>query len=111
MPALLGLFADWLMGMLGTLVAWGGRYLLARAIIAFGVGIMTVTGVSSGISALESLIQGNLTGAPEWIGSVFGMAGFDSFVNIIFSAFVAKMTLKGLQQGGSISRIVVKGAE
>jgi len=114
MPALLSAFATWLMSMLGVLVAWGARYFIARLIISFGLGIMTVTGVSAGISSLESLIQNTLGGTSQsvaWISSFFGLMGFDSFVNIIFAAFVAKMTLKGLQQGGSISSFFIKGQE
>ncbi|MHB1706112.1 MAG: DUF2523 family protein [Acidithiobacillus sp.] len=111
MPALLSMFATWLMGMLGTLVAYGARYALARVIISFGIGILTVTGVSSGLSYLEGLIQGDLTGAAAWIASIMGLMGFDSFVNIIFSAFVMKLTMKGMQQGGNISTMFIKGQE
>lgn len=114
MPAVISAFATWLMSMLGILVAWGARYFLARVIISFGLGIMTVTGVSAGISGLETLIQSDLSGSSQelqWIGSFFGLMGFDSFVNIIFTAFIAKLTLKGLQQGGSISSFFIKGQE
>ena len=111
MPALPSLFATWLMGMLGTLVAYGARYALARVILAFGIGIMTMTGVSAGLSALEGLIKGDLTGSAGWIASIMGQMGFDLFVNIIFSAFVMKLTMKGLQQGGNISTMFIKGQE
>ncbi|MDD2657526.1 MAG: DUF2523 family protein [Candidatus Pacebacteria bacterium] len=114
MGAVISAFATWLVSMLGVLVAWGARYLLARIIISLGLGIMTVTGITAGISSLESLIQSTLTGSSPslvWISSFFGMMGFDSFVNIIFAAFIAKLTLKGLQQGGSISSFFIKGQE
>ena len=112
MPILFSAFADWLMSMLGTLVAYGARYLLARVILSFGIGIATMTGVSLGISALESLVTGSIAGtSSDWITSLLGLMGFDSFVNIIFSAFFAKLAFMGLSQGGSISRFFIKGQE
>ncbi|WP_437556294.1 DUF2523 family protein [Acidithiobacillus sulfuriphilus] len=114
MGAVISAFATWLVSMLGVLVAWGARYFLARLIISLGLGILTITGVSAGIAALESLIESSLSGSSTpmlWLSSFLGVMGFDSFVNIIFSAFIAKLTLKGLQQGGSISSFFIKGQE
>ncbi len=114
MGAVISAFSTWLVSMLGVLVAWGARYFLARLIISLGLGVMTVTGVTAGLAALESLIQSSLSGTSQaitWLTSFLGIMGFDSFVNIIFAAYIAKLTLKGLQQGGSISSFFIKGQE
>ncbi|MBE7567478.1 DUF2523 family protein [Acidithiobacillus sp. HP-11] len=114
MGVVISAFATWLMSMLALLVAWGARYFLARLILSFGLGILTVTGVTAGLSALESLIQTQLTGTSDtavWASSMLGLMGFDSFVNIIFAAYIAKLTLRGLQSGGSISSFFIKGQE
>lgn len=114
MGVIISAFASWLMSFLALLVAWGARYFLARLIMSFGIGILTVTGVSAGISALESLIQNVFVGSSQsmlWITSFFGVMGFDSFVNIVFAALIAKLTLKGMQQGGNISRLFINGQE
>lgn len=112
MPALFSAFAAWLIGALDLLVTYSARYLIARVILSFGIGIITITGVSAGISSLESLVSTNISGSTNvWVTSLLGMMGFDSFVNIIFSAYVAKLAFMGLQQGGSISRMIVKGQE
>ncbi|MHB8320441.1 DUF2523 family protein [Acidithiobacillus ferruginosus] len=112
MGAIISGFAAWLMSMLALLVAWGARYFLARLILSLGLGVMTITGITAGLSALESLIESSLTGTSStmtWISSILGLMGFDSFVNIIFAAYLAKLSLKGLQQGGSISSFFIKG--
>jgi len=112
MGAIISGFAAWLMSMLALLVAWGARYFLARLILSLGLGVMTITGITAGLSALETLIETSLTGSSStmtWISSILGLMGFDSFVNIIFAAYLAKLSLKGLQQGGSISSFFIKG--
>ena len=109
MGAILSAFATFLVGLLGDVVIYAGRYLIARVILSFGLSIFVVTGVTAGINGLESLIQSQIGLGSNWITSILGLMGFDYFVNIVFSAYLAKLLLKGLTAGGSISSLVVKG--
>ena len=109
MGTILSAFATFLVGLLGDVVIYAGRYLIARVILSFGLSIFVVTGVTAGINGLESLIQSQINLGSNWITSILGLMGFDYFVNIVFSAYLAKLLLKGLTAGGSISSLVVKG--
>ncbi len=109
MGALLSAFATFLVGVLGDVVVYAGRYLIARVILSFGLSIFVITGITAGINGLESLIESQINLGSNWITSVLGLMGFDYFVNIVFTAYLAKLLLKGLTAGGSISSLVVKG--
>lgn len=111
MGAVLSAFATFLVSLLGDVVAYSARYLIARVIVSFGLATITMTGITASINGLESLIQSQINAAPIWVTSVLGLMGFDYFVNIVFTAYLAKLFLKGLTAGGSITRLVVKGSE
>jgi hypothetical protein len=95
-----------LAALFGGLVQLAGS-MVGRVLIALGIGYATYTGVSSGIGAIQSTVQGYFTGAPATIVAMLGMLKADVCVSILVSAIVARLTLNGLT-GGSLAKAFVK---
>lgn len=87
-----------LAALLGGLVAAAGS-LVGRVLIALGISYVTYTGVSTALSAIQSQVQGNLTGLPVMLLQVAYLLKIDVFISIMFSAITARLTIKGLTAG------------
>lgn len=82
--------------------------LAGRVLIALSVGYVTYTGLSAGLSAVESLVWSNLSAASAQTLQVMGLMQIDTDLNIIFSAYAARLLLNGLSSGGAITKMIVK---
>lgn len=74
-----------------TSVAAGS--VVARVLLALGVGFVTYVGFSSLITMASSQIEGQITGLPSDALNMMGLAGVDYLINIVFSAYSARVAL------------------
>lgn len=65
-----------------------------RLLAAFGVGIVTFTGLQVGFGQLEGYIQGVFSGLDATIVSMIAMTRIDDAVSMVLSAMSAKLVLK-----------------
>lgn len=92
--------------LIGGLVSAAGS-LIGRILIAMGVGIVAYSGIDVAITALKNDVISNILGQDAHIVQLLGALRIDQSVNILFSAYAARMVLKGLT-GGTIKRMVLK---
>jgi len=81
------------------------KALLQRAFIALGIGAITYTGMSVGMAAIAAQITSNLGAVSGFALQFLALAHIPQAVNVVWSAFVATLTLKGLTNAGKITRI------
>lgn len=100
MPAFLLMF----FGGLATVTA----SLVGRVLVALSIGYVTYTGLSLIFAGVESQIAGMYSGVPATIVAILGLLQLDVCVNIMLSAYAARMLLMGLSPTGAITRMVLK---
>ena len=88
-----------LFGAIGVFLAQVSGPLVARVLGAVGMGVLTVTGVQSGVQTLLSSVQGAFGGITADIISILSLAGFDRFISLVISAYVGVITTKVLLGG------------
>lgn len=77
---------------------------VAQLLIAGGFSVITFTGMSIVIeNAMNGMIN-NFNGLPSDIVQLLGLLWIDKALNVMFSAAVLLLTLKGLSKAGSMSR-------
>lgn len=82
----------WLMSMVTPLVR--------RVLIGLGIGLVTYTGMSGILSALQNSVvssMGGMTGASAQVAAILG---FHDFVGIILGAITTRMTITQLTKWG-----------
>lgn len=92
--------------LLGGLVSIAGS-LLGRVLIALGVGYVSYTGITSGLTYLSNLVQSNVNSSGVLVVQALGLVQFDVVVGIIFGAVAAKFVLNGLS-GGAVKKMILK---
>lgn len=75
--------------------------LVTQVLVALGVSVVTYTGVDLTLTFVKSQALSGVNGLPSEIVSLLGYMGVGKFINIIFSALVARLTLSGMS-GGSL---------
>lgn len=90
-----GAVAAFLWGALGEAM----RSLVGRALIALGIGTATFAGVQAGLTAIHAEVITMISGAPTVALQVMGICRVGMCISIIFSAFVARATVRGLSAG------------
>lgn len=95
-----------LAALLGGLLSVAGS-VVGRVLIALSIGYVSYTGISIGLGAIATEIQGYLTGAPATIVQVMYLFKVDVIVSILVSAITARLVLNGLTSG-TLSRMVIK---
>ena len=80
-----------------------------RVLVGLGIGVAVFTGVSTLINSARSTAFGYLDTASGFaqIAQYMGMLQIGTCVNILFSALIIRLTLRGLQ-GDSIKRWVTR---
>jgi hypothetical protein len=99
MPAILAFFKVFLSAaVLGPL--------LKRILVALGVGAVSYVGVLVVTTQLTDAIAANYSGLPSDAIQILRIAKIPNALNIIISAFVTSLTVRGLTSAGSISRVM-----
>tara|TARA_A100001391_G_scaffold189040_2_gene160133 strand:- start:999 stop:1310 length:312 start_codon:yes stop_codon:yes gene_type:complete len=80
MPAFLAPIAVFLAQIIGPLTG--------RVLWALGIGVVSLTGVQSGINALLSQVKSHFGGVPGDMASLVTLSGFDVFISLVISAHV-----------------------
>ncbi|MFT0141130.1 DUF2523 domain-containing protein [Alcanivoracaceae bacterium MT1] len=80
MPAFLAPIAIFLAQIIGPLTG--------RVLWALGIGVLSLTGVQSGINALLNQVKTHFGGVPGDMASLISLAGFDVFISLVISAHV-----------------------
>ena len=97
----LAYFIPALLGGLATIAA----SLVGRVLLALSIGFVTYTGAQIGISAILVSVKSAFSGAPSDVVSLLAFLWVDKAIGMMFSAFTAAMTIKGV---GSITKMQVR---
>ena len=79
--------------------------LIAKIILALGVGVFTYTGVNILLGSISDLARGALAGSGGQYIGLIGLAGVDVACNIILSAVAARLVLQSVN--GVVSRVTL----
>lgn len=71
--------------------------MVGKALIGLGVGFITYTGVKTGLNLMQTQLNSYLMALPAFVLQGAGMLQVDTIFSMLFSAFLARMTLNGLQ--------------
>ena len=93
-------------GLLGGLVQVAGS-IAGRVLLALGFGYVAYTGISATLTALKSQVITLLGGAPSNVLIIMSILNIDKAVSIIFSAYAARLVLKGITSD-TVKRLIVK---
>ncbi len=72
-----------------------------------GVGVVTYTGLRTGLDSIFNNVKSVISGAPPGVLQVLGVMKLDVVLSIVFSAIVARMVLNGLT-GETVKKWVTK---
>jgi hypothetical protein len=100
------LFISALIGALVSICA----SLVGRILVSLSIGYVTYTGVSVGLTALQNWVWSEAAGLPETVLNILGFLQVDTCIDIMLSAYVARITLAGLSAGGSITKMQIKSS-
>ena len=98
MPAIIAM-------LLGGLIRIVGQ-LAAQVLVALGIGVVTYSGVSMGIEAIQSPAVGAVALLPPPVFGMRGLLKVGVCMNIIFSAVAARMVINGASS--TIKRFQIK---
>lgn len=79
--------------------------LLRRAFVALGIASITYTGVDLAVSALASHLTSSWSGVSGFALTFLTLCKIPQALNLIWSAYVAKLSLAGLTASGKLTRI------
>jgi hypothetical protein len=80
-----------------------------RVVIALGITAITYTGIGAALDAVSAQIAGSYGGLAADTLAFLALAKIPNAVNLILSAYAARLVLQGLSATGGITRWV-KGA-
>lgn len=95
-----------LASLLGGLVSLTGSF-VGRAMVALGIGVVTYSGLSVTLDYVKGQALNAINGLPAEVVGLLGYMGVGVFLNMIFSAFAARLVLNGLT-GDAIKKWVIK---
>lgn len=98
----------WIVAVLVGLLARSFESLVARMIIAIGIGVVTATGVDAALGALRSQSLTMLTGVPGAWAGLLGLAKVDVCVSMLMGAVISAYGVRLV--GGALSRFTAKVA-
>lgn len=91
----------------GALISIAGT-LVGQVLLSLGIGYLTFTGVDLSIAWAKAQFLSGLTGIPAAAVGLAGVMKVGVCVSMLLSAVTARVTLSGMQAGGSIKKMVVK---
>jgi len=96
----------WIASLIGGLAqAMSG--LVGRVLLSLGLGYVIYSGVDVALATIKTEIFQSLLAVHPDVLSMLGAMKVGNAINIVFSAYAARMTLNGLT-GGNIKRLVQK---
>jgi hypothetical protein len=95
-----------LAALLGGRVSAAGS-IAGRVLISLGISYVAYTGISAALDAIKAQVVTWLTGAPATIVTIMSLLKVDVAVSIIFSAYAARLVLRGLSSG-KVTKMVIK---
>jgi hypothetical protein len=91
----------------GALINIAGT-LVGKVLLSLGIGYLTFTGVDASITWAKAQFLAGLTGIPAAAVGLAGLMKVGVCVSMLLSAVTARVTLAGMQAGGSMKKMVVK---
>lgn len=91
----------------GALISIAGT-LVGQVLLSLGIGYLTFTGVDLSIVWAKNQFLSGLTGIPAAAVGLAGVMKVGVCVSMLLSAVTARVTLSGMQAGGSLKKMVVK---
>lgn len=98
MPALAAAIIGALVSVVGTLIA--------KALIALGVGVVTYSGITVTLNLLTGMFMSSAGGLPAQVVGILGVLKVGTSFKILTSAVTMKMTMAGVSN--TVSRFKVK---
>lgn len=95
MPTILITIGVWLASVIGPLIA--------RALLALGMGVVTYTGATVAVDQALAYVQTSWSGMPAAVVGILALAGFDKFITIVLSAYASALALKAAS--GSMKKL------
>lgn len=83
--------------LLVTVLAWFGRYLVARFALAFGIFTVSSVVINQFFTALQNAVNAQLDSLTGAFATAMAVSGLPVAVNIIFSAYAAAIVIKQMK--------------
>jgi hypothetical protein len=77
--------------------------LVTRVLLAVGFGVVTYIGIGELFADAEAFVFSNFGNTSNSILQILAMARVDDFMRLLFSAYLATLSLKGLTAAGGIA--------
>ncbi len=87
-----------LAALLGGLISATGS-IVGRVLISLGIGFVAYSGISVAMSSMQAQVWSGIAGLPPEVVGLLGVMKVGTALNIIFSAWAARMVLRGLTSG------------
>lgn len=78
--------------------------ILGQILLTLGMSVITYKGADMLVGVLEGYLRQQLYNAPADLLGLLGLAGIDSALSILFSAFVVKFTFRSASKIGAIKQ-------
>lgn len=99
----------WLGAVIAGALVSVAESVVKRTVVALGVGAVTFAGVGSVMTQFRTFALERFGGLPGDVLSLLSMMSVGVALNIVFSAVMVRLTLKGLCASGNIKQMVFKG--
>lgn len=96
-----------LAALLGGLVQICGS-LVGRVLLSLGIGYATYGGLSVLATWIKDEIFDHMSSLPIGILNSLALMQVDVAINIVFSAYAARMVLAGFRPNGTITKMIIK---
>jgi len=77
--------------------------LLIKLLVSLGLGYATYTGVTTGLEALGTWVEGQFAGLPTFMLQLMGILQMDTAISIILAAYSARIAVQVVS--GSLTRM------
>ena len=81
---------------IGVFLAQIAGPLTGRILGALGIGVISITGVELAVTGVTNQIKSSFGGIPGDIISVATIAGFDTFLSLVISAYIGVISMQAL---------------
>lgn len=88
-------------------LATAAASMVGRILIALAIGYVTYTGIDVALNSIKGDVIANISALNSVIIQVLGLLRIDQSINILFSAYAARLVIRGLTNG-AITKAVIK---